>query len=324
MSEHNHALVTTPDTSDRDALIARLVAGLDSKHTRRAYRNHIAEFEAFLRRTGQLVSKESVTAFKGHLRDAGKSASAINQRLSAVRFFIREAADAGLLQQVDAERACKVKSVKVSGQKHGHRLSKGEAADILNAPDTETALGLRDRAALALLLGAGLRRHEAATLTVEHIQQDGGRWVITNLIGKGNKARRVPLASWFKSLIDDWCQAAGITTGLILRQCSWAKGKFAVSERGLSEQGIYRIVQRYARPMGKTQLGPHDMRRTFAKLAREGQAPLEQIQLSLGHQSLNTTKLYVGDEQDLKTAPSDLIVLELRPRTQTQTASEGR
>lgn len=312
MTETNQALTVNPESSERAALITRLVSGLDSAHTRRAYQNHITEFETFLRATGQTVSKESVNAFKASLRDARKGDAAINQRLSAVRFFIREAADAGLIDRIQAETACKAQGVKQSGERLGNWLSKESAEAMLNAPDTATALGLRDRAALALLLGAGLRRHEAAKLTVEHIQQREGRWLIVDLKGKGGKTRSVPLASWFKSLVDDWCEAAGITTGLILRQCSWARNKFTVSEQGLSEQAIYRIVQRYGKPLGMTTLAPHDMRRTFAKLARKGNAPLEQIQLSLGHASLDTTKRYLGDEQDLQNAPSDFIKLDVQ------------
>ena len=305
------ALIETGN-DQRTALIAKMVSGLDSPHTRRAYQNHISEFEAYLQTTGATVSKETVNGFKAHLRETGKGHAAINQRLSAIRFFIREAADAGLMSQADAEIACKAKGVKQAGQRLGNWLTTEQAEAIINSPDTGTAMGLRDRAALALLIGAGLRRHEAVRLTVQDIQQREGRWVIVDMIGKGGKTRSIPLAPWFKRLIDDWCNAAGITEGVILRQCSWAKGKFEVKEAGLSEQGIYRIAQRYGAPIGVSTLAPHDMRRTFAKLSRKGGAGLEQIQMSLGHASLDTTKRYLGDEQDLQNAPSDFVRLNVR------------
>lgn len=288
--------------------IERIVAGLDSAHTRRAYANHIREFEAFLKQTQRTVSKEAVTAFKAELRANGKGDAAINQRLSAVRFFIRECADAGLISQTDAATACKAQGVRVEGTRTGNWLTVEQATAIINAPDTSTALGLRDRAALALLIGAGLRRAEACAITVEHVQQREGRWVVVDLTGKRNKKRTIPLAPWFKALIDNWCEAAGITSGVILRQCSWGK-KFTVSDEGLSEQAIYRIAQRYGAPLGVVKLAPHDLRRTFAKLSRKGGAPLEQIQLCLGHESLDTTRKYLGSELDYQQSPSDFVKL---------------
>ena len=61
---------------------------------------------------------------------------------------------------------------------------------MLNAPDTRTLKGLRDRAILGLLIGCGLRRAEAAGITFNHIQQRDGRWVLVDLIGKRNNKIR--------------------------------------------------------------------------------------------------------------------------------------
>ena len=65
-------------------------------------------------------------------------------------------------------------------------------------PDTSTLKGRRDRALLAVMVGCGLRREETAALTLEHIQQRDGRWVIVDLIGKGARVRSVPMPSWAK------------------------------------------------------------------------------------------------------------------------------
>ena len=73
-----------------------------------------------------------------------------------------------------------------------------------------------------------------------------------------------------------------------------------------AEQEIYRIVKRYAEQV-QVALAPHDLRRTYAKLSRKAGAPLEQIQLTLGHESLSTTERYLGSDLDFKHSPSDLI-----------------
>jgi len=71
----------------------------------------------------------------------------------------------------------------------------------------------------------------------------------------------------------------------------------------MTAQSIFEVVERYSTLLG-IHVAPHDLRRTFAKLAHKGHAPLEQIQLSLGHASVQTTERYLGLEQDLvDTAP---------------------
>ena len=78
--------------------------------------------------------------------------------------------------------------------------------------------------------------------------------------------------------------------------------------RGITAQAVCDIVARYS---GKLGLGiaPHDLRRTFAKLAHKGHSPIEQIQMSLGHASIQTTERYLGIEQDLSDAPCDHLGL---------------
>ncbi len=67
----------------------------------------------------------------------------------------------------------------------------------------------------------------------------------------------------------------------------------------------------YAEQLKQTGVVPHDLRRTFAKLAYKGGAALDQIQLSLGHESIQTTEAYLGVEQDLTDAPCDHLGLRL-------------
>ena len=79
---------------------------------------------------------------------------------------------------------------------------------------------------------------------------------------------------------------------------------------GMSADAIADVVTTYARPLG-WDLAPHDLRRTFAKLARSGQAPLEQIQLALGHQNIQTTQRYLGSELNLVDAACDRLGIRL-------------
>jgi site-specific recombinase XerD len=82
-----------------------------------------------------------------------------------------------------------------------------------------------------------------------------------------------------------------------------------VTENALLPQNVMDVVQRYAAKCDLPTIAPHDLRRTFAKLAHKGHAALEQIQLSLGHASIQTTERYLGVKQDLADAPCDRLGL---------------
>jgi site-specific recombinase XerD len=79
----------------------------------------------------------------------------------------------------------------------------------------------------------------------------------------------------------------------------------------MTDQAIAEVVRAYTANTA-TPVAAHDLRRTFAKLAMKGGARLEQIQLSLGHASITTTKRYLGVEQDLTDAPCDQLGLRLQ------------
>lgn len=137
------------------------------------------------------------------------SASSVNQRLSAIRKLALEAADNGALDPQVANGIRAVKGARREGRRAGNWLTREEAQLWLNAPDICTMRGRRDRALLAVLIGCGLRRSEAAGLTFEHVQQRDGRWVLVDLIGKRDKIRSVPMPDWAKAAIDEWSVVAG-------------------------------------------------------------------------------------------------------------------
>jgi integrase len=174
-------------------------------------------------------------------------------------------------------------------------------------PKLDTLKGTRDQALLALLVGCGLRRSELAALTLEHLQQRDGRWVIVDLLGKGNRVRSVPMPGWAKAAVDRWIARAGISAGSLLRPVNKAD---QLAGDSMTAQSVFEIVERCSQQLG-IRVAPHDLRRTFAKLAHRGRAPLEQIQLSLGHASVQTTERYLGLEQDFVDAPCDHLGLRL-------------
>jgi hypothetical protein len=138
-------------------------------------------------------------------------------------------------------------------------------------------------------------------LTVAHIQQRDGRWVIVDLRGKHGRLRSIAVPAWVKQAIDRWSAAAGITEGRILRSLN-RHGQ--ITGDSLSPQAVFAAAVFYGDQLG-LRLRPHDLRRTCAKLCRAGGGDLEQIQLLLGHASIQTTERYLGTRQNLADAPND-------------------
>lgn len=287
-------------------IINLVTDAVTSQHTKRAYGRALADFLAWHQQTGQTgLSKAIVQAHVSALRESGTTASSIKQRLTAIRKLALEAADNGLIDHATAEAITRVQGISSAGKRLGNWLSMQQAQALLDAPDTSTTKGTRDKAILAVLLGCGLRRQEIASLKFSHIQQREGRWVIVDLVGKRNKTRSVPMPSWAKAALDRWAQCLEAPEGYIFRGIR--RGGH-VQASGLTAQAVFVVVSEYAKDIGVT-VHPHDLRRTFAKLAYKGGSPVDQVQLSLGHSSLQTTELYLGITQNLTDAPCDYIKL---------------
>ena len=305
----DQSLVRSRLTPAETQAIRVVLDTLPSEHSRRAYERGLVDFFHWHRGVGRpKLSKAVVQRYAAELREAGMAASSVNQRLSAIRKLAMEAADNGALDSQVANGIRAVKGARREGRRTGNWLTREQAQSWLGAPDARTLKGMRDRALLAVLIGCGLRRAEAATLTFEHIQQRDGRWVLVDLIGKRDKVRSVPMPNWSKAAIDSWSRASGVGEGPVFRAVN--KGDRVVGG-GVTPQAIYNVIVGYAEALKNKGVAPHDLRRTFAKLAHKGGSAIDQIQLSLGHESIQTTEEYLGVEQDLTDAPCDHLGLRL-------------
>ena len=293
-------------------LISLVTNSVRSPHTKRAYQSAIAEFLSWCHSSGASgFTKATVQQYRTGLEARNLSPSSVKIQMSAIRRLAAEMADNVLLDPQVALGIAKVRGPSRRGVRLGNWLSLQQAEELLSLPDTATMKGRRDRALLSVLLGAGLRRAEAASLTMKHIQQREGRWVVADLVGKHDRIRTVPIPNWCKAAIDYWTEAAQIASGHVFVPVNKA-GR--ITGTGLTPESIFHIVKEYSGLLG-TPISPHDARRTFAKLAHQGRAGLEQIQLSLGHESIVTTEQYLGVRQDLTDAPCDHLGIHIGPAT---------
>src|SRR5215472_16763689 len=207
-------LIAVPKANEWTRLKALVLDSVSSPITRRVYKLGLDEFFAWYAQEPRAgFTKATVAAWRVAPEARGLGAVSINVRITAVRKLAVEAADNGLLAPELANGITRVKGVPSKGVRLGNWLSVRQAQTLLNAPDTTTPKGLRDRAVLAVLLGCGLRRSEVAALVMGHVQQRDGRWCIVDLLGKHRRIRTIPMPTWVKVAIDAWTGPAGITDG---------------------------------------------------------------------------------------------------------------
>lgn len=279
--------------------------------SRPVYAGTIREFRAWATQNEHQGIYATLAAYKAYL-STQVSPQTTNRKMAAVRKFVRTAAQMGVIAPEQARQAAEVSNIKVQGERYGTRLNEKQSRLLLSGPDRSTLKGLRDYAILSVFLGTGLRRAEIASLTWEHIVLLDDVWIILNLVGKGNRTRTVPMHSSVKFALDAYAEALGEVseTDRLLgteRETSETDVIFVgINRHGqpgneMTPHGVWYIVTQYAQMAG-LDVKPHDLRRTYASLARKHGAELSEIQLLLGHASVETTQRYVGETLDFERA----------------------
>ncbi len=261
-----------------------------SPHTLRAYEREVAAFTRFC--SAELdatrpaeTAQAALRAFVAHLHSRRLARTSVQRALAAVRTYFRFLQRENLVSSNPART--------LAGPKAASTLP-----DVLTAPETasllealpDTAAGRRDRAALELLYGAGLRAAELVGLNLDDV--DLTRRLV-RVRGKGGKERVVPFGR----------PAAAALAAYLPERASW-RGKardldagepLFVNQRGrrLSDRSLRRILdQAVRRAATLRRVHPHTLRHAFATHLLEAGMDLRAIQELLGHASLATTQKY--------------------------------
>ncbi|HNR30625.1 MAG TPA: tyrosine recombinase XerC [Candidatus Hydrogenedentes bacterium] len=272
-----------------------------SRHTLRAYMNDLDQFCDFVQRGAaafahpvgeprpkasiealRQATRTEVRAFLAHVQTTGGTARTAARKLASLRAAYKFLVRRGFLEDNPAQS---VKSPKLS-RELPEVLSIPEVTALLEAPDTATPLGARDRALLETLYSGGIRAAECAGLRIGDL--DLGRGVM-RVLGKRNKERIAQLGSFAAKAIETYLAARG-------QLGNPDHDLLFVNHRGgpLTTRSIQRVVERYARATlpGRREVSPHTLRHTFATHMLNGGADLRVVQELLGHESLSSTQIY--------------------------------
>ncbi len=267
-----------------------------AKNSLAAYRRDLTRLAAYLesRRIDVLaVEPGDLDQFVLELRTGTPahpplSTASTARTIAAVRGLYRFAVTEGLLT-TDPTEALRRPQV---AQRLPKALSTQQVSQLLDAVETDTPVGMRDKAFLELLYGTGSRVSEAVGLDIDDLGGDEGIDAV-RLLGKGDKERIVPVGSYAASALDQYLVRARPALA------SAGRGTPAVflNTRGnrLSRQSGWAIIQAAAGrafPDDEVHLSPHVLRHSFATHLLQGGADIRVVQELLGHASVTTTQLY--------------------------------
>ncbi len=234
--------------------------------------------------TGEM-DRDEVERYLGSEGERGLSGRTLARRLSCLRGFHgylsrRRRAGADPTEGLEPPRR---------GRRLPRVLAVEEVLKLLEAPRGSGPLALRDRAALELMYGSGLRVSEVLDLRPEGLRLDE-RFV--RVIGKGDKERAVPLTEASVEALRRYRDGA---RALLAGRARRDPGNLFLNRRGgrLSRMGLWRILRRHAVAAGISgDFHPHMLRHSFATHLLEGGADLRVVQELLGHASVTTTEIY--------------------------------
>jgi integrase/recombinase XerC len=278
-------LVTEPDPLELQEFAQHLAeVAQASPHTRRAYLGDLRQLAAFLRERGVVLdaaTRDDLRAFLSS-RFGKDSPATLSRKQASARAFYEQRVRSGHLADSPARRLVAAKK----RRSLPNVVAVDDVFAILEAPDARTAAGLRDRCALELLYGAGLRVSELVSLDLADLI-DGN--TALRVVGKGRKERILPLVAKAQAALAAWLSRRGE----VVRGPGQAALFVNLRGRRLTARSVARHLARYAIKSGtRRHVHPHALRHSFATHLLDMGADLRGIQELLGHASLSTTQRY--------------------------------
>ncbi len=259
-----------------------------------AYRRDLAHFDEWmqqhLHRRVEQADAFAIQAYLAHrvgtLHASPRSTARLTSSLKRFyEYLLRE-------KLIDANPVRHLASPKIP-RSLPKSLSEKDVEALLAAPDSDTALGLRDKAMLETLYASGLRVTELVTLKVAQLSLDMG---VVRVMGKGSKERLVPIGEAAQDVVGQYLASARPEILGARKSDDLFPSQLG---RAMSRQMFWNLVKRYALRAGiSTAISPHTLRHAFATHLLNHGADLRVVQMLLGHADITTTQIYTHVAQE--------------------------
>jgi integrase/recombinase XerD len=233
-----------------------------------------------------MVTIQTLSEYVFSLFNLGLAPTSIHRNIASLKGFHRFLHDE---EELTADPTELLEAPKII-RKVPHVLDQEEVKTILETPDIETPLGLRDRALLEYSYATGARVSEILKTEIKNISFEHG--FVRIVFGKGNKERLVPLGSYAKRMIQKYLSDS--RPGLM--KAIRSKDVLFLSRTGrpLTRMAYWNILKRYVEEAGiEKHVSPHTLRHSFATHLLDGGADLRAVQEMLGHADISTTSIYL-------------------------------
>jgi integrase/recombinase XerD len=259
-----------------------------SRNTLESYRRDLDRFAAWLEQQGRNsildTTHADIQGYLAHLVGEQKAkATSTSRSISSLKRLFRY-----LLRQnrIAADPTLQIDTPKLP-RSLPKSLTEQDVEQLLDAPDVQAPLGLRDRTMLEVLYATGLRVSELINLSVAQVSLDMG---VVRVMGKGSKERLVPLGEesldWLRRYLDEarpLLLAGKLSDALFVTQRAGA----------MTRQMFWYLIKKHARYGGLDKpLSPHTLRHAFATHLLNHGADLRVVQMLLGHADISTTQIY--------------------------------
>lgn len=280
-----------------------------SKYTVRNYQNDLRPFIAFAAKRGVStpdgVDRAVIRAYLGALMVDKVSKRSIARKLSAIRSFYRFM---NIMGYASGNAAASASSPKLD-RRLPDFLPEDSTKLLLEAPDTSTPLGIRDRAIVEIIYAAGLRVSEAAGLNTSDINMKERE---LRVMGKGSKERITIIGKLGRHWLSEYMKT--VRPELLKKQQNVALF-LNNNGRRISVRAIQMIIKRYSKLVGLSNgVHTHTLRHTYATHMLDGGADLRVVQELMGHASLSTTQIYMHVTQ----AQARKVYLSAHPLAKNQ------
>jgi integrase/recombinase XerD len=258
-----------------------------SDNTLSAYRNDLTQFALWLELNNSpdllAVERAQLMDYMALRSEQQRSPRSSARLLSSLRRFYTWCRRERLLE----EDPTRLLSAPKLGRPLPDTLSEAEVEKLLDAPDSKTTLGLRDRTMLELLYATGLRVSELVSLQEQQVNLRQG---VVRVTGKGQKERLVPMGE----VAIDWLRRYTNEARPELAAGQMSAELFLTQRKsGMTRQAFWYLIKRYARQVGiQAHLSPHTLRHAFATHLLNHGADLRAVQMLLGHSNISTTQIY--------------------------------
>jgi integrase/recombinase XerC len=261
-----------------------------SHETIRNYRSDLHQLARFLRRTQQetvpihfkTVTGDDIRAYLHSLDQQGEKASSLARKLACVRSFFRFLVREGQLPTNPTETLRSPKLPKPLPRV----LTKDDAAALMEFPNGQSPLSLRDRALLETMYSSGARVSEVVGINLDDLNERDG---LVCLRGKGRKERIVPIGDMALHAIREYRRSLKLSA-----RSGHLSSPLFLNHRGsrITTRSVARMVARYSSRLATGAVSPHALRHSYATHLLDEGADLRSIQEMLGHASLSTTQKY--------------------------------